>query len=85
MKTDIFAIQSNCMEVSVSLSCFFVHEPPYQTTVMCCNAVFRRGSLRMDHRTIFHIRVGLAQARPNYTSGTLKSAHTYCKSLALFI
>ena len=65
MKTDIFAIQSTCMEVSVSLSCLFVHEPPYQTTVVCCNAVFRCGSLRMDHHTIFHVRMGLAQARPN--------------------
>ena len=65
MKTDIFAIQSTCMEVSVSLLCLFVHEPPYQTTVVCCNAVFRRSSLRMDHRTVFHIRVGLAQAHPN--------------------
>ena len=65
MKTDIFAIQSTCMEVSVSLSCLFVHEPPYQTTVVCCNAIFRRGSSRMEHRTVFHVRVGLAQARPN--------------------
>ena len=62
---DIFAIQSTCMEVSVSLSCLFVHEPLYQTTVVCCNAVFHRGSSRMDHCTVFHIRVGLAQARPN--------------------
>ena len=53
------------MEVSVSLSCLFVHEPPYQTTVVRCNAVFFRGSSRMDHRTIFHVGVGLAQARPN--------------------
>ena len=67
MKTDIFAIQSTCMEVSVSLSCLFVHEPPYQTTVVCSNAVFRRGSSRMDHHTVFHVRVGLAQARPNNT------------------
>ena len=66
MKTDIFAIQSTCMEVSVSLSCLFVHEPPYQTTVVCCNAVFRRCSSRMDHRTFSTpVRVGLAQARPN--------------------
>ena len=64
MKTDIFAIQSTCMEVSISLLCLFVHEPPYQTTVVCCNAVFCRGSLRMDHHTIFHVRVGLVQARP---------------------
>ena len=67
MKTDIFAIQSTCMEVSVSLSCLFVHKPPYQTTVVCCNADFRHGSSCMDHRTVFHVRVGLAQARPNYT------------------
>ena len=26
-KTDVFAIQSVCMEISVSLSCLFVHEP----------------------------------------------------------
>ena len=38
----------------------FVHEPPYQTTVMCCNPVFRFGSSRMDHHTSFHVRVGLA-------------------------
>ena len=25
-----FALQSTCMEVYVSLSCLFVHEPPYQ-------------------------------------------------------
>ena len=65
MKTDIFAIQSTCMEVSVSLLCLFVHEPPYQTTVVCCNAVFHCGSWRMHHRTVLHVRVGLAQARPN--------------------
>ena len=65
MKTDIFAIQSTCMEVSASLSCLFVHEPPYQTTVVCCSAVFRRDSSHMDHRTVFHVRVELAQARPN--------------------
>ena len=64
MKTDIFAIQSTRMKVSVSLSCLFVHEPPYQTTVVYCNAVFRHSS-HMDHHTVFHVRVGLAQARPN--------------------
>ena len=37
-----------------------------KTTVVCCNPVFRRGSSRMDHRTAFHVRVGLAQVRPNY-------------------
>ena len=65
MKTDIFALQSTCMEVSVSLSCLFVHEPPYQTTVVRCNVVYSCGSSRMNHRTVFHVRVGLAEARPN--------------------
>ena len=37
-----------------------------KTTVVCCNPVFRRDSSRMDHRTAFHVRVGLAQARPNH-------------------
>ena len=32
-KTDIFGIQSTCMEISVSLLCFFVHKSPYQTMV----------------------------------------------------
>ena len=53
------------MEVSVSLLCLFVHEPPCQTTVVCCNPIFRCGSSHMDHQTSFHIRVGLTQARPN--------------------
>ena len=52
-KMDIFAIHSTCMEISVSLSCLFVHEPPYQTTVVCCNLVFHRGRSHMDHPTIF--------------------------------
>ena len=64
MKTDIFAIQSTCMEVSVSLSCLFVHEPPYQTTVVCCNAVFRRGSSRMDHRTFSTFEWGSLRLAP---------------------
>ena len=46
------------MGVSVSLPCLFVHEPPYQTTLVCCIPVFRRCLSRMD-------RVGLAQACPN--------------------
>ena len=37
-----------------------------KTTVVCSNPVFRCGSSRMDHRTTFHVRVGLAQVRPNY-------------------
>ena len=52
-KTDIFAIQSTCMEISVGLSCLFVHEPPYQTTVVCCNPVFQRGYSCMDRPTVF--------------------------------
>ena len=52
-KTDMFAIHSTCMEISVSLSCLFVHEPPYQTTVVCCNPVFHRGRSCMDHPTVF--------------------------------
>ena len=48
MKPNIFALLSTCMEVSVSLSCLFVHEPPYQTVVVYCNSVFRRNSLCMD-------------------------------------
>ena len=34
MKPNIFTLQSTCMEVSVSLSCLFVHGLPYQTTVV---------------------------------------------------
>ena len=40
MKPNIFVLPSTCMEVSVSLSCLFVHEPPYQTVAVCCNSVF---------------------------------------------
>ena len=55
------------MEVSISLSCLLVHELPYQTVIVCCNPFFHHGSSHMDHCTIFHVRVGLAQAHPNYT------------------
>ena len=82
-KQNIFASQSICMGVSVSLSCLFVHEPPYQTTLVCCIPVFRRCLSRMDHPTIFtyvsfHVRVGLAQTRPNYhhTHHNSPSTHT---------
>ena len=57
-----------CMEGSVSLSCLFVHEPPYQTVVVCCNPVFLHSSSHMDHRTIFYVRVGPARAHPNHSS-----------------
>ena len=36
-----------------------------KTTVVCCNPIFHLGSSCMDHRTAFHVRVGLAQACPN--------------------
>ena len=65
MKPKIFALFDTCMKASVSLLCLFVHEPPYQTAVACCNSVFRSGSSCTDHRTVFYIRVGLAQACPN--------------------
>ena len=34
-----------------------VHEPPYQTTVVCCNFIYHHGSLYMGHHAILHIRV----------------------------
>ena len=66
MKPNILALLSTCMEVSISLSCLFVHEPLYQTVVVCCNSFFRRGSSCMDHCTVLYVTVGLAQAHPNY-------------------
>ena len=36
-----------------------------KTTVVCCNPVFCCGSSHMNHCTALHVRVGLAQARPN--------------------
>ena len=82
IKTDIFATQSTCMEVSVSLLCLCVHEPPYQTTVVCCNAIFRCDSSRMDHHAVFHMGVGLAQARPNYVTLNRTWANISSSSLA---
>ena len=46
-------VLSTCMEVSVSLSCLFVHEPLYQTIVVCCNPVFCCSSSCMNHYTKF--------------------------------
>ena len=40
MKPNIVALLSTCMEVPTSLLCLFVHEPLYQTVVVCCNSVF---------------------------------------------
>ena len=65
MKPNIFASQSTCMGVSVSLSCLFVHEPPYQIYTNVLQSCFFPGSSRMDHRIVFHVRVGLTQAHPN--------------------
>ena len=63
MKPNIFTSQSTCMEVSISLLCLFVHEPLYQTVVVCCNSVFHCGSLHMDHCAILYIRAGLDQGQ----------------------
>ena len=56
MKSNIFVLLRICMEVSISLSCLFVHEPPYQIVVVCYNSVFCHGSLRMDHCTVFYVK-----------------------------
>ena len=61
MKPNIFVLLSTCMEVSVSLSCLFVHEPLCQTPVVCCNSIFRHSSSHMDHCTVLYVRVGFAQ------------------------
>ena len=34
------ALQSTCMKASISLSHLIVHEPPYQSMIVCCNSVF---------------------------------------------
>ena len=40
-KVEDFCItEYTCVEISISLSCLFVHEPLYQTRVVCCNSVF---------------------------------------------
>ena len=57
-------IFSTCMEVSVSLSCLFVHEPPYRTVVVCCNHIFHRSSLCMNHHTKFPIAWGSLRLTP---------------------
>ena len=61
MKLNSSALQSTCMKVSISLSRLIVHEPPYQSTIVCCNSVFCKwaivsfstlecGSLRLSLR-----------------------------------
>ena len=69
-KKDIFAIQSTCIEISVSLSCLFVHEPPYQNYSSDCVAVpFFTAVIRtwttLLFSSVLHVSVGLAQAHPN--------------------
>ena len=53
------------MEVPKTLLYLFVHKPPYQTKVVCCNSVFWSVSLCMNYHTVVHVRVGLAQAHLN--------------------
>ena len=45
--------------------CIIAHEPPYQTYSSVGQAGFRCRFPRANDRTRFHVRVGLAQARPN--------------------
>ena len=52
-----------CIEVCVSLSCLLVYEPPYQNYSSVLQSRFHHS--RIDHRTIFLVRVGLSQAHPN--------------------
>ena len=59
MKPNIFALQSICMKVSISLLYLFVHEPLYQTVVVCCNSVSCYGSLHMDCRAVSILEWGL--------------------------
>ena len=72
MKPNIFVSRCTCMEVSVSLSCLFVHEPPYQdySSVLQSRFLSRFFAHGPPHR--FHVRVGLAQARPN---NDIKESH----------
>ena len=56
-KPNISILQSTYMEISISLSCLLVHEPLYQTTVVCCNPVFHCGSLYINHCAVLHVRM----------------------------
>ena len=62
MSVNEFKYFCTTMEVSVSLLCFLYMNHP---TVVCCNPVFRHDCLHNNHRTILHVRAGLAQACPN--------------------
>ena len=59
----IIALQSTCMEVYISLSCLFVHEPPYLNYTSVLQS---HGSSHINHLTALHVRVGLTQVRSNY-------------------
>ena len=80
MKPKIFALLSTCMKVSVSLLCLFA---PYQMAVVCCNSVFHSDSLHMDHRTVFYVRVGLAQAYPDKFQSALQCGQSFPACLLL--
>ena len=87
-KTDIFAIHSTCMEISVSLSCLFVHEPPYQTTVVCCNPVFHHGRSHMDHPAVFTCfphKCGARSGSPQLAFYPQKPIIKYSSSLLVYI
>ena len=60
-KPNIFTLQSNsCMEAT----CLFVHEPPYQTTLVCYNPIIHHHDpLCMDRRAVLHIKVRLTQVQ----------------------
>ena len=64
MNSNIYLLLSTVMEVSVSLSCLFVYEPPYQTVVACCNPFLPQFFM---HEPPYQVpaSVGLAQACPN--------------------
>ena len=61
MKLNILALLSTGMDIVVSLFYLFVHEPPYQVTVLCCNPAFSHKFMYMDHNIAFHIRMGFTQ------------------------
>ena len=89
MKPNVFVLLSTCVEVSISLSCLFVHEPLYQTVAVHCNSVFCHGSSWMDHHvhTIFNIRVRLTQAYPNehyHIPVVFNKNYPLCGSLVIF-
>ena len=67
MKSKIFASRSTCMAVSVSLSCLFVHEPPYLNYTSVLQSHFSPQFFVHGAPHQLHVSVGLTQARPNHT------------------